>query len=54
VRRVAPGFPSVRVPPGRHRLVAEVGWLPGYGWGLLMGAIVAALAATARRSWFRR
>jgi len=43
---VAPGFPSVRVPAGRHRVRAEVDWLPGYRWtvagvGLLVALFVA-------------
>ncbi len=48
-RRVAPGFPAVRVPAGRHRLVAEVGWLPGYLWGVPLALLVASATTLRRR-----
>jgi hypothetical protein len=51
LRQVAPGFLSVRLPPGRHHLVATAGWLPGQGLWLILGAVAAVLAATARRTW---
>jgi hypothetical protein len=52
--RVAPGFVAVRVPAGRHHVLARVGALPHQGWAVLGAALVALFAATARRSWFER
>lgn len=49
-RVVAPGFVSVRVPPGEHEIYAEVAWPPGYGAGLTIAAgAVGALAFFLRR-----
>lgn len=47
-RVVAPGFPSVRVPAGRHRVRAEVDWLPGYWWAVAGAGLVVALLVTWR------
>jgi hypothetical protein len=37
---VAPGFPSARIPAGRHRVVAVAGSLPGYATFIALGALV--------------
>lgn len=52
-RVVGPGFFSVRVPPGRHEVVAVVSLLPGYWVALALGALGVA-AAAAPRPRFRR
>lgn len=44
VRQVAPGFPSVRVPPGRHRIEAVVSLPRGYLLGGWLGLLVIGLA----------
>jgi hypothetical protein len=44
---VAPGFFSVRVPPGRHVLSAEVSLLSGYAWIVMLAAMATALLAWA-------
>jgi hypothetical protein len=54
IERIAPGFFAVRVPAGRHRVLARVSALPHQGWALLGAALVALFAATVRRSWFER
>jgi hypothetical protein len=46
VREVAPGFPSARVPPGTHRVVAVFDPLPHYRDG-----IVAAIVAIGGLAW---
>ncbi len=54
LRQLAPGFLAVRIPPGRHRVVARAGALEHHGWAILASLLIAVLAATTRRAWFVR
>ncbi|MFO0710181.1 MAG: hypothetical protein U0353_10100 [Sandaracinus sp.] len=54
LQQVAPGFLSVRVGAGRHRVVARANGLPWRWPGLALAVIVALLAAFARREWLER
>jgi hypothetical protein len=51
---VTPGFPSVRVPAGRHRVVAVAGSLPGYAAFIALGAIAVAGVSLVRTEHVRR
>jgi hypothetical protein len=42
---IAPGFFSVRVPPGRHALAAQASLMPGYGWLIALAALTTAALA---------
>jgi hypothetical protein len=48
---VAPGFPSVRVPAGRHHVEAVVALLPGYVGGILLALLGVVFCSIA---WTRR
>jgi hypothetical protein len=52
-RKVAPGFFVVRVPAGRHHVVAVVSPLPGYALALVAGLLVVLALAFAPppRAW---
>jgi hypothetical protein len=49
---IAPGFFSVRVPPGRHVLQAEVSLMPGYGWLIALAALASSGLASLRGRHF--
>jgi hypothetical protein len=51
---VAPGFPSVRVPAGRHRVVAVAGSLPGYAALVALGAFAVLALSLVRAEHVRR
>jgi hypothetical protein len=51
---VAPGFPSVRVPAGRHRVVAVAGALPGYLVLVVLAAVAVAALGLVRAEHVRR
>lgn len=53
IETLAPGFFSVRLPPGRHRVLAVVSLLPGYWLALLAGAVGVAIAALPG-AWLKR
>lgn len=54
LRVVTPGFYAVRVPAGRHRLVARANGVPWFWSGLALAAIFAIVVALARREWLER
>ena len=54
VRLVAPGFFSVRVGAGRHRVVARANGVPWFWTGLLLAIVLAVLVAFAKREWLER
>ncbi len=54
LREVAPGFLSVRVAAGRHRVLARANGLPWFWSGLLLAIVFATLVAFARREWLER
>ena len=54
IEMVAPGFFTVRVPAGRHRVVAVVSAVPGYLLGIALGALAVAAASVIRREHVRR
>ncbi|MBN8610132.1 MAG: hypothetical protein J0L92_06095 [Deltaproteobacteria bacterium] len=54
VRLVAPGFLSVRVGAGRHRVVARASGVPWFWTGLLLAIVLAVLVAFAKRESLER
>jgi hypothetical protein len=54
VERVSPGFLSVRVPAGEHRILAVAQWPRGYLGLLALGALGVLLAGSVQRAWVRR
>jgi hypothetical protein len=61
IELVAPGFFTVRVPAGRHRVVAVVSPVPGYLFGIVLGALAVVAASVLRlehvhraRAWLDR
>jgi hypothetical protein len=54
IELVAPGFFTVRVPAGRHRVVAVVSAVPGYLFGIALGALGVAAASVIRLDHVRR
>jgi hypothetical protein len=61
IEMVAPGFFTVRVPAGRHHVVAVVSPMPGYLFGIVLGALAVAAASVLRlehvhraRAWLDR
>lgn len=51
---VAPGFPSVRIPAGRHRVVAVAASLPGYALFVALGALAVVALSVVRGEHIRR
>jgi hypothetical protein len=51
---LAPGFFSVRVPPGQHRLVASVSLLPGYAELVTLGVLASGVLASLNARLIRR
>jgi hypothetical protein len=51
---VAPGFFSVRVPPGRHQLVARVSLLPNYAALVALGVLASGVLASVDGRHIRR
>lgn len=54
LRRVAPGFLSVRLSPGHHRVLARVQGLPWFWPGVALASALGLLVAFAGREWFER
>jgi len=54
VERVSPGFLSVRVPAGEHRILAVAQWPRGYLGLLVLGALGVLLAGSVQLAWVRR
>jgi hypothetical protein len=49
---IAPGFFSVRVPPGRHELTASVSLMPGYAWLVALAALLTVALTWGRAGHF--